>query len=234
MRWGFLVLAIVSGVGAVGTASVAWRVPAEQGLIAPRPVHDFGETEQGAKLTCEFELVNRTDETLTVKELIEDCGCSVVTCEPKVLPPGAKAVVSAAWNVGSRRGKSRVRIFAVTESSSDVRLATELTMRAIVKPDIEYAPAALEFSREVTKRSVVFSPGRLAEFALSQVNCSHRAFAARLVGKDTVEVTFDPSLWNTDVGPGELRVQTSSDRQAVCSIPLGVTGFATKDAAPSR
>lgn len=225
-RWLYLLLAVVFGAGAVGAAYLAWRGEAEVGLIAARPIHDGGEVEQGVKLSHEFLLVNRMGQTLTIKEVIKSCSCTEATCEPKELRPGEQTVLRAVWEVGGSRGKSGVSIFVVAELPDESLVGTELVMRATVKPDIEYAPAALEFSPGNEKQSIRFSPGTLKEFSLKGVSCTHRAFTARLVPgtTDTVEVTFQPNLWNADLGRGELRVETTSPHEPVCSIPLTVVG----------
>lgn len=224
LRWVFLLLAMVFGAGAAGAAYLAWRGEEARGLIAAEPIYDCGELTQGAKVSHEFVLVNRMGETLTIKEIVKSCACTEARCEPMVLGPGGRCTLRALWDVGGTRGKSQVLLTVIAAMPDESLVASQVVFQGIVEPDIEYAPAKLEFTPRTEKRVVRFSPGTLPEFALKQVFCTHRAFVARIVpdAPDTVEVTFRPSFWNTDLGPGELQVETTSKHERLCRIPLVV------------
>lgn len=222
-RWIFLLLAVVFGVGAAGAAYMAWRGEDQRGLVPSRPIYDCGEVEQGAKVRHEFEVVNRMGETLTIKEVVRSCGCSEARCEPGVLRPGERGVVSAVWDVGGVRGKNRVMLYVIGLLPDESRVASELIMLADVKPDIEYSPTTLKFTPSARVQTIRFLPGTQAEFALKEVYCGHKAFTAQIVpGRPAVAVTFQPALWNTDLGESELNVVTTSKHQPVCRIALTV------------
>ena len=225
LRWVFLLLAIVFGAGAVGAAYFAWRGEEVRGLIAFEAVHDCGELEQGAKIRHQFVLVNRMGETLKLKEIVKQCACTEARFEPEVLGPGERGTLSAVWDVRGARGKTQVLLTVIAAMPDESLAASQVVFRGRVKPDIEYAPAKLEFSANAAKQTIRFSPGTLPEFALKQVSCRHKAFAARIVpGTSEVEVTFQPALWNADLGSSELRVETTSKNQPFCRIPLNVAG----------
>jgi hypothetical protein len=218
LRWVFLLLAMVFGAGAAGAAYLAWRGEEARGLLAAKAVHDCGELEQGATIRHEFQFVNRMGETLKIKEIVKQCACTEARFEPEVLGPGERGTLSAVWEVRGARGKSQVLLTVLAAMPDESLVPSQVVFRGTVKPDIEYAPAALEFSASAAKQTIRFSPGRLPEFALKQVSCGHKAFSARIVpGKSEVEVTFQPSLWKADLGPSELHVETTRKKINPCA-----------------
>lgn len=74
-RWVLLIVVVVFGVAAMACAYLSQHMEPTSGLIAVEPVHDFGELSQGDKTACEFELVNRFDQALAIRNVIKQCGC---------------------------------------------------------------------------------------------------------------------------------------------------------------
>jgi uncharacterized protein (DUF58 family) len=119
-RW-LLLLVAFAFLGAALACAYLARTPPEQGLVSVAPVHDFGELSQGQTVDCEFELVNRFAQPVTIKSVIKSCGCTVAEWPREELVPGRRVKLKAGWSVGARRGRSKVdlRVCAKTRYSVD-------------------------------------------------------------------------------------------------------------------
>jgi hypothetical protein len=220
-RWLLLLVALASGVAGLGFAYLATRAAPEQGLVAAEFTHDFGELSQGDKVDCEFRLTNRFDRPLTIRNVIKSCGCTNVELSGKALEPGEVLHLKAEWNVGGSRGPSGVALSVIAALPDDTLAITELHMVGTVAPDIVYEPEKMEFSPDMTTRQVVFSPGRMRDFTLNRVYCTHKAFEARLLPDGAhVEVTYRPEAFSEDVPKVYLMVDTTSPHEPACRIPL--------------
>jgi len=208
----------------MGLAYLASRPEDEPGLTAIEAVHDFGELSQGDVVSCEFQLVNHFHEPLSIRDVIRSCGCSRAECSADRMAPGEKLKINTEWHVGTNRGPSGVILTVVAAFPDGRTTATELRMTGKIIPDIEYLPARLEFGPTATTKQVVFFPGRLSEFTLKRVSCTHRAFDAELLPDGVhVNVTYHPQAGQQEF-PQEayLVVETSSDHEPTCRIPLTV------------
>lgn len=179
-RWILLVVVVSFGAAAMACAFMAQQEEPARGLIAVESVHDFGELSQGDKVACEFELVNRFEQPLTIRNVIKSCDCTKAECSRQELAPSERMTIQAEWEVGTRRGQSGTEM-TVLAALPDGRLAaTKLEMTATIKPDIVYDPEELKFAPDSPPQIVTFSPGRMKEFALNRAYCTHRALQARL------------------------------------------------------
>lgn len=104
----------------------------------------------------------------------------------------------------------------------DQRLTTvNLQLTATVMPDIVYEPEGLTFFPDSPVQQVAFSPGRMKEFALKRVYCTHRAFEARLLPDGVhVEVAYHADALSEEVPEIYLMVETTSLSEPICRIPL--------------
>lgn len=222
-RWLLLIVVVVFGTAAMACAYLAQRAAPASGLIAVEPVHDFGELSQGDKVNCEFELVNRFDKPLIIRNVIKQCGCTKAECSRQELAPSERMCIQAEWDVGARRGKSGVQMTVVAALADGRLTATNLQMVATIVPDIVYEPAELKFAPDSPPQVVTFSPGRIREFALKRAYCTHRALEARLLSDGVhVEVVYHADALLEEVPTIYLMVETSSPREPVCRIPLTV------------
>jgi hypothetical protein len=220
-RWILLIVVVVFGAGAMACAFLAQREEPARGLIAVEPVHDFGELSQGDKVSCEFELVNRVEQPLTIRNVIKSCGCTKAECSRHELAPSEGMSIQAEWDVGARRGHSGVEMTVVTALADGRLTATNLEMTATIVPDIVYEPEELIFDPDSPPQMVTFSPGRMKEFSLKRAYCTHRALEARLLPDGPrVEVVYHADALLEDVPTLYLMVETTSPHEPVCHIPL--------------
>ncbi len=222
-RWVLLMMVVVFGVAAMACAFMAQREEPARGLVAVEPVHAFGELSQGDKVACEFELVNRFEQPLTIRNVIKSCGCTKAECSRQELIPSERMSIQAEWDVGTRRGPSSTELTVVAALADGHLAATSLQMTAMIVPDIVYEPKELKFDPDSPPQVVTFSPGRMKEFTLKRAYCTHRALEARLVSDGThVEVVYHADALLEDVPMIYLMVETTSPHEPVCHIPLTV------------
>ncbi len=222
-RWMLLMVVVVFGAGAMACAFMAQGEEPARGLIAVEPVHDFGELSQGDKATCEFELVNRFEQPLTIRNVIKSCGCTKAECSRQELSPSERMSIQAEWDVGTRRGQSSIEMTVVAALADGRLTATNLEMTATIKPDIVYEPEELKFDPDSPPQTVTFSPGRMKEFALNRAYCTHRALEARLLPDGPrIEVVYHADALLEDVPTIYMMVETTSPHEPVCGIPLTV------------
>ncbi len=220
-RWILLMVVVVFGAAAMVCAFLAQREEPASGLIAVEPVHDFGELLQGDKAACEFELVNRFEQPLTIRNVIKSCDCTKAECSRQELAPSERMSIQAEWDVGARRGQSNTEMTVVAALADGSLTATNLLMTATVVPDIVYEPEELKFAPDSPPQMVTFSPGRMKEFTLKRAYCTHRALEARLLPDGFhVEVLYHADALLEEVPTIYLMVETTSPHEPVCRIPL--------------
>jgi hypothetical protein len=99
-----------------------------------------------------------------------------------------------------------------------------LKITANVKPDIAFVPSSIEFDEGSSdERSISFAAGELSDFELSSVSSSHRALQPSLDSvKKTLRVKFDAAVWDGEEVSPAVSVLTSSVRQPLIRIPVGI------------
>jgi hypothetical protein len=62
-------------------------------IAVDKEVHDFGNLPYGSNATCEFKVTNTGTEPLILTKCKGSCGCTVPTCDPNPIAPGASSNV---------------------------------------------------------------------------------------------------------------------------------------------
>jgi hypothetical protein len=190
-------------------------------LAADKSVIDLGEVGQGKTVSGEFKLTNYHRVEARITGHMESCGCSDVKLSAVNLAPGQSTGLTATWKTGTNRGPSHVNIHVFYETDNRAYFR-DLTLQGTVKPDIEYRPTKPAFSRVIASQRLDFTPGKKGQFTLKKVQCSHRAFIAKLE-EQSVIVQFDASKWdNADRLEPYLVVWCDSDKEPMMRIYLDV------------
>ena len=84
--------------------------------------HDFGNINQGDKVTTAFEFTNNSKNELLIKEAHGSCGCTVPDYPKEPIAPGKKGVIKVSFNSEGKNGKvmKTVTLVANTKSGSEV------------------------------------------------------------------------------------------------------------------
>lgn len=63
-----------------------------------KEVHDYGTVPFGGNGTCEFKVTNTGTEALILSKCKGSCGCTVPTCEPNPIAPGASTTITVKYD----------------------------------------------------------------------------------------------------------------------------------------
>jgi hypothetical protein len=212
------VMALLGSLYLVGLAETG----DEHTLVATEPDYDCGELRQGDVAEVGFTLVNRAPRPVTIRYVSKGCACSEVTMQRRSLAPNERSEVHARWHVGGRRGKTRADItIAYVEGDGQLELLP-LSMRATVKPDLEYGPDKIVFDGHARGQwQIKFGAATERAGKVSRVYATHEAFSASLSPDGTsVTVAFDPKLWSDGLSEPSPVVETTHPHEREIRIPI--------------
>ncbi len=208
------------GAGVSGYLSLPTR---PQAFEARPSMVDLGQVEQKAELRAEFVLENGFREPVEVLEVTQSCGCTEATIGTKVVAPGEHTTVATTWKTGTSRGPTRVHAYLTYRVGEGRPRFLTLTVLGDVLPDIRCDPQELQFERGVPATQVLrLIPGRMKEFRVERVYCSHRAFTTAVAGEGEIAVAFDPKKRTDGDGTAFLGIVTDSPREPVIYVALNV------------
>lgn len=67
-------------------------------ISVDKEVHNYGNVPYGGNGTCEFKVTNTGTEPLILSKCKGSCGCTVPTCEPNPIAPGASTSISVKYD----------------------------------------------------------------------------------------------------------------------------------------
>jgi hypothetical protein len=67
-------------------------------ITIDKEVHNFGNIPYGGNGTCEFKVTNTGTEPLILSKCKGSCGCTVPTCEPNPIAPGASTNITVKYD----------------------------------------------------------------------------------------------------------------------------------------
>jgi hypothetical protein len=67
-------------------------------ITIDKEVHNFGNIPYGGNGTCEFKVTNTGTEPLILSKCKGSCGCTVPTCEPNPISPGASTNITVKYD----------------------------------------------------------------------------------------------------------------------------------------
>jgi hypothetical protein len=84
--------------------------------------HDFGQVNEGEKVTHIFEALNTGKADLLFQSVKPSCGCTTPKYDKKPIRPGKKGTIEVVFNTKGRTGNQRktVLVVANTEPSNTV------------------------------------------------------------------------------------------------------------------
>lgn len=125
----------------VDETTVAPIEPVEDNTIAPAgtpaaltvtpPVHDFGIIRKGTRATRRFEIMNTTEEPVSIQIARSDCRCLYYE-HADVIPPNATEAVTVTID-GARAAAGDLRESIRVSSKSNPAIATTLEVQATVR-----------------------------------------------------------------------------------------------------
>lgn len=83
-------------------------------IFSPNPHHNFGEILEGQIVDHEFEIVNKGDAELIIKDVKASCGCTAVQPSKKNLAPNEKTKIKVEFDSHGRFGQQKKYVFIYT------------------------------------------------------------------------------------------------------------------------
>ncbi|MDD4894217.1 MAG: DUF1573 domain-containing protein [Candidatus Omnitrophica bacterium] len=77
---------------------------------------DFGQVKEGEIPEHSFALENKSDKTLTIKDVNSSCGCTVSKVEKKILIPGEATVINVKFKSKGYSGIVKQYVYVHTDS----------------------------------------------------------------------------------------------------------------------
>jgi len=78
--------------------------------------HDFGQVQEGEKVTHVFEVLNTGKADLLLQSVKPSCGCTTPRYDKKPIRPGKKGTIEVVFNTKGRPGKQRKTVTVVTNT----------------------------------------------------------------------------------------------------------------------
>lgn len=136
-------------------------------LVADAPDFDFGEIVQGDKAEHTFHFRNAGDGDLVIEQVRSSCGCTAALLSATRIPSGGDGEVKAAFDSRGFRGPVSKSVYLYSNDRS--KPVTELRVRAVVRPEVEFSPDPLDFG--------VLAAGTTREFQVTVTNRGHHPLA---------------------------------------------------------
>lgn len=92
-------------------------------------IHDFGIANKGTKLNHSFNLTNTGNDTLIIRDIETECGCTEVILTKRVLLPGETTTLKVTLDTATLNGLSVRKIIIYSnakESKKEISLTTEV------------------------------------------------------------------------------------------------------------
>ncbi|RYY60290.1 MAG: DUF1573 domain-containing protein [Chitinophagaceae bacterium] len=85
-----------------GFAAVAQTAPTPPEVLTLKQTeHDFGKIPQGKPVFYSFEIVNVSNEPLTLQNVQATCGCTTPEWSKEPIAPGATAIIKVGYNAAA-------------------------------------------------------------------------------------------------------------------------------------
>jgi len=109
----------------------------------PERSFDFGTVARGSKLRHAFPIVNRSDQTIQIRDWKTKCGCTDVKVGAKVIPPGTQTTVEITIDTTQFLGAKPSGLTLVFDQPTFVE--ADLNTTCFIRGDIVMNPGQLDF-----------------------------------------------------------------------------------------
>jgi hypothetical protein len=134
-------------------------------LEVPESNYDFGQVEEGGKLTHVFTLKNLGGGVLHIDQVRSSCGCTAAAVKTKEIAPHGEGQIEVTFDTNHRSGDQRK---SITVTSDDpIRPSVNLEIHASVEVLLALQPQFIQLSAEIGKTQVIdaWLTGKLKEKA---------------------------------------------------------------------
>ncbi len=99
-------------------------------IFSPEPHYNFGEIVEGQIVEHEFEVINKGEDDLIIKDVRASCGCTAAQPSKKILKPNEKTTIKVEFDSRGRIGPQKKYVFVLTNDLESPRY--QLSFEAVV------------------------------------------------------------------------------------------------------
>ena len=202
-------------------------------FIGPRlhfdaPVFDFGQVEQGEKVTHAFRFTNQGNQALQVQSVKTSCGCTAAVSASSTIPPGEAGTIQATFDTKRFAGQKAKSIRVHT--NDPLSPVTTLTIQGEITTEVQVQPAQVYMGRlqrgVPTSRTVTILYDQNKPFEITHITHANPAISvqtedARIDGKQgktlQVSVSKTAALGRLD---DTITITTTSPQKPTITIPI--------------
>lgn len=202
-------------------------------FIGPRlhfdaPVFDFGQVEQGEKVTHAFRFTNQGNQALQVQSVKTSCGCTAAVIAEDSIPPGTEGTIQATFDTKRFAGHKAKNIRVHT--NDPLSPVTTLTLQGEITAEVQVQPAQVYMGRlrrgVATTRTVTVLYDKNKPFEITDITHGNPAISVqaedlRLDGRPgktlQVSVSKTAPLGRLD---DTITITTTSPKKPTISIPI--------------
>jgi len=190
------------------------------GLKFENDVHDFGDIDQGDKVSTSFKFQNAGTTPIEILNVATSCGCTSAKQEKAVYQPGENGEIPVTFNSERFSGKVVKRITITTNDNGK----QVVTIKANVVVDIIVKPATVFFAKaeagKQEKLTIQVSTNKLNKLEITNLAAEPEYLSAEMVmdgdKNATITVTADGTKYPTGKTRlnGTVTFDTNSPSQA--------------------
>ncbi len=238
-----VVIAALSWAGLIAPASGQLLAPAPRIEFEPAEL-DFGVTLFGAASFDSVRIWNRGDDTLEIRDLIKECGCTAVTLRPdqRRIAPGESIELEVAIRPDRPQHLHRFRrkLTFVTNDPENIRI--ELALVTTIRLPIVSEPATLTVESvvvgEVVRERIVLRSTDDEPFTIRKVELPDGPIRAEPLSESSdleheIELVIGPVSKAGNIYQ-DMLVHTSDARMREIKIPLRVKVIPLVAVTPQR
>ena len=206
-------------------ATVAFTGPRMQ---VDKPVFDFGQVEQGDKVTHAFRFTNQGNRDLRVQSVKTSCGCTAAVIAADTIPPGTEGSIQATFDTKRFAGQKAKNIRVHT--NDPLNPVTTLTLQGEITTEVQVQPAQVYLGRiqrgVPTTRTVNVLYDQNKTFEITHISNDHPAISVqaedtRVKGKKGKALQVSVSK-TARRGPlnDTITITTTSPKRPSISIPV--------------
>lgn len=229
-----IAISLSAALVSVGSLSYwAWHRPSPQTVVADaepgvvsvsEPVIEFGQVGLNKDLTGSFEVINGSDQAITIGELAKSCSCTSAECSAKALAPGERATVKFVIRTGVRRG-SRMESIAIRFTSAGVEQGEAVFAKVIFTPTGVFNVDPPEVTLTAANPKVEFrilSGATTPEHRVMMVEARNPCFKVDSSRLPVVVLELNPDVASEAIVNTECIIYTTVVDEEAISVPVRV------------
>ena len=170
--------------------------------------HDFGDIDQGNKVTTNFKFKNTGSDAIEIVNVSTSCGCTSATPEKKVYQSGESGEIPVTFNSTRFSGKITKRVTITTNDAANPKQI--VTIKGNVVVDVIVKPASLFFAKaeagKKEQQTIQVSTSKLEKLVISDLQTQVDYLTAELKMEGDKNATITITADGTKYPAGKNRL----------------------------